>query len=161
VSALVVLVGARSDGSGGADARVAAVSLVALVLALVSGWSALVPLSLALAGAAYGVQLALDDAPLDAGAPLVAAGLLVAAELAYWSLEERDRVPGDPGQGLRRVAFVAASGVGALLVGALLLALVDSVHARGLALDVAGAFAAAAALTVILLAASGRGRSSQ
>jgi hypothetical protein len=158
---LVAFVGARSDGPGGADTRVAAVSLAALVLALASGWSALVPLSLALAGGAYAGRLAVDNAPLDGAAPLVAACLLVTAELAYWSLEERDRAADDPGLGLRRLAFVAALGVGALVVGALLLALVDTVHARGLALDVVGAFAAAAALAVILLAASGRSRRSR
>lgn len=151
---------ARSgDGAQAAEGRIAVVSLVALVTAVASGWSPLVPLALALAGGAYAAQLAADDAPLDAAAPLVAAGLLVAAELAYWSLEEREHVSGDPGQGLRHLAYVAALGVVALVVGALLLALVDEVHVRGLALDVAGAFAAAAALTVILVAASGRGRS--
>jgi hypothetical protein len=41
--------------------------------------------------------------------------------------------------------------VGALLVAAMLLALVDSVRTRGLAVDVLGAAAAAATLTAIAL----------
>lgn len=159
MSALVALVIARSEeGLREADARLAVGSLAVLLAAIASGWSPLVPVALALAGGAYAGQLAVDDGQLDAAAPLVAAGLLVAGELAYWSLEERERVPGDPGEGLRRMAYVAALGVGVLLVGALLLALVDVIHVRGLAFDVAGACAAATALAVILLVARGRER---
>ena len=153
----VALVSARSDSAAGGDAPIAVVSLVVLLVAVASGWSPLVAVAVALAGGAYAEQLAADDARLDTATPLVAAGLLVAAELAYWSLEERERAPGDPGQGARRLAFVAALGIGALVVSALLLALVDAVHVRSLALDVAGAFAAATALTVIVVVARGRG----
>ena len=65
------------------------------------------------------------------------------AELAYWSLDERSRGAGDPGEGLRRAAFVALLGGRARSSSrALLLALVDAVRARGLALDLVGAIAA-------------------
>lgn len=150
---------ARSEeGFQGAVGQIAVASVVVLLAAIVFGWSPLVPLALALVGGTYGAELAVDDEALDGAAPLVAAGLVVAAELAYWSLEERERVPGEPREGLRRVPFVAVLGLGSLVVGAVLLALVDEIRVRGLALDVAGAFAAAAALTVILLLARGRTR---
>ncbi len=129
--------------------RVAAIAIVALVAALVLGWSSLVPAALLLLGGMYGAELAIDDAPLDAATPLVAAGLLVTAELGYWAIEEREPVRADPGEGLRRVAFVAVVGLGALLVASLLLALVDVVRADGLAIDLIGAAAAAAALLAV------------
>ena len=119
------------------------------------GWSPLVPVAAALAGGLYGVELAIADAPLDVAAPAVAAALLLSAELAYWSLEERARWRGDAGEGLRRAALVALLGVGALLVGVLMLALVDAVRARGLALDLLGALAAVTVLATVLVIARG------
>jgi len=143
-----------------AGVRVAALALLVLVMALVLGWSPLVPVAIALAGGIYAAQLAVDDDALDTSAPVIAAALLLVAELAYWSLEERDLRPGDPGDGLRHAAFVAILAIGALLAGALLLALVDAVRAESLALDVLGAAAAAAILAAVVVAARGRDRSS-
>ena len=134
-----------------AAARIAAVAFLALVAAVVLGWSPLVPIAAAIGGGLYAAELAIDDAPLDVAAPAVAAGLLLCTELAYWSLEERTRWRGEPGDGLRRAAFVALLGVGALLVAAVLLALVDAVRARGLALDLLGAIAAVAVVATVLV----------
>ncbi len=119
--------------------------------ALVLGWPSLLPVSLLLLGGLYGAQLALDDPALDGASPLFAAGLLVTAELGYWSLEERDSVKTDPGESIRRAAFVALLALGALLVGSLLLVLTDGVRAGGLAVDLLGAVAAGAVLLVVLL----------
>jgi len=135
------------------DVRVAAVAFVALLAALVQGWSWLVPAAIALAGGSYALELAIDDAPLDVAVPVVAVGLLLAAELAYWSLDERSRVPGDPGQGLRRAALVALGAMGALVVASALLALVDEVRGRGIALDLAGAVATVAVVVMVLATA--------
>jgi hypothetical protein len=135
------------------DVRVAAVAFVALLAALVQGWSWLVPAAIALGGGSYAVELAIDDAPLDVAVPVVAVGLLLAAELAYWSLDERRRVPGDPGQGLRRAALVALGAASALVVTSGLLALVDEVRGRGIALDVVGAVAAVAVVVTVLATA--------
>ena len=137
----------------GPGVRVAAVALVALIVALVLGWTPLVPAALVLVGGLYAAQLAIDDAALDGASPVFAAGLLVTAELAYWSLDEREGVLGEAGEGLRRVAFVALLGIAALLVAAALLVLVDSVRAEALALDVLGAVAAAVTLLAIVLVA--------
>ncbi|HUG65950.1 MAG TPA: hypothetical protein VMK83_12090 [Gaiellaceae bacterium] len=133
--------------------RVAAVAFLALVAAVVLAWPALVPLAAVLVGGLYGAELAIADEPLDVAAPAVAGALLLSVELAYWSLEERGRWKSDPGENLRRGAFVALLCVAALLVSALLLALVDTVRARGLALDLLGATAAAAVLVTVLVAA--------
>ena len=147
-----------SESLQAAGVRVVAVALVVLVAALVLGWSPLVPVAIASAGGLYAAQLAVDDAPVDASAPVVAAGLLLVTELAYWSLDEREDVTGDPGDALRRLPFVALLAIAALVVGGLLLVLVDVVQAEGLALDVVGAIAASAILATVLLAARGRAR---
>jgi hypothetical protein len=139
-----------------ADVRVAAIAFVALIAAIVQGWAWLVPASIALIGGSYAAELAIDDVPLDAAAPIVAVGLLLAAELAYWSLDERNRATGDTGQDLRRTALVALGAAGTLLLGVVLLALVDEVRARGLALDVLGVLAAVFVLAIVLTSRAGR-----
>ena len=149
---MLVLVDA-SDTAGGVGAQLCAAAFLALLAALVLGWAALGTVSLVLLGAAYAVHLSIDDVALDARAPLVAAGLLMTAELCHWSLEERERVRGEPGDGFRRLGFVALLGLGALFVGAVLLAVVDLGGTGGLAVDLVGAAAAAAALLVVVLLA--------
>jgi hypothetical protein len=129
------------------------------VAAIVLGWSPLVLLAVALVGGTYAVELAIDDAPLDVSVPVIALSLLFAAELAYWSLDERCKATGDVGQGLRRAALVALGGVAAVVVSGGLLVLVDAVRTRGLALDVLGAVAAVAVLATLLFS-SRRERSS-
>jgi hypothetical protein len=119
----------------------------------VLGWPSLIPVSLVLVGGMYGAQLALDDAPLDAAAPLFAAVAFLVVELGYWSIEESEGAKGEPGNSLRRVALVAAMGLCALVVGSLLLALVDLIRAGGLAVDLVGAAAAAAVLAAVVLLA--------
>jgi hypothetical protein len=139
-----------------AGLRVAVVALLTLVAALVLEWPSLIPVSLVLLGGLYGVQLAVDDVSLDSSAALFAAGALVTAEFAYWSLEERERVKAEPGEGLRRLAFAALLAIAALVVAGILLALVDRVGTAGLAVDLVGTAAAAAAILAIVLAARSR-----
>jgi hypothetical protein len=141
--------------------RVAAVGVVALVAALVLQWSPLVPASLALVGTAYATHLGLDDPALDVRVPAVAALLLLAAELAYWSLEEEDAMESEPGEALRRLAVVVGFAAAALVVAAGVLALVDVVRARGLAVDLVGTAAAAGALLALVLFARGQVRASK
>ena len=124
-----------------------------LVAAVVHGWAWLIPASITLVGGAYAAELAIDDATLDLAAPLVAVGLVLAAELAYWSLDERVRTTGDPGEGLRRAALVALGAAATLVLGAALLALVDEIRARGLALDLIGVLAAVAVVVTVVVAA--------
>jgi len=126
------------------------VALLVLAVGLARGWTSLVPVAIVLACGSYGAELALDGRALDTAAPLLAVAALVTAELAYWSLAERDRVTSEPGEQWRHAAFVAVLGLGALLLGLLLLALADTVRARSLSLDVAGAIAAVGAFVVII-----------
>ena len=110
-------------------------------------------------GAEYGVVLAVEDRPLDGRAAIVAAGLLLLAELASWSLDARTAVTEEPGASFARLAFLLALSAGALLACAGVLALVDVAAQDGLAFELAGALAAAAALGLLLLAARRAGES--
>jgi hypothetical protein len=132
------------------DVRVAAVAFVALVASVVRGWPVLVPVAVTLVGGAYAAELAVDDAPLDLAVPAIAVGLFLAAELAYWSLDERRRSVGDAGMGLHRAALVAAGGLAIVLASSLLLVVIDEVRARGLALDLAGALAAVSVIVIVV-----------
>jgi hypothetical protein len=149
---VLALVGA-GDTAVVVGVRLGALGLLALVAAIVLGWSPLVPLSLGLLGAAYATHLALDDPSLDATAPVFGVGLLLTAELAYWSLEERDRVASEPGEQLRRLGLLLVLAIVALAAGAGLLAVADLARAGGLAVDLLGAVAAAAALFVLVVVA--------
>jgi hypothetical protein len=133
----------------GVGARIAVVALLCLVAALVLGVPRLVPVPFLLLGGAYAVYLVVEDVPLDPAAPVFAAGVLVSAELAYWSLEERDRVSGDAGETLRRIAVLSGLAATALVVSGALLALADVAGTRGLAIDLVGAVAAGAVLLLI------------
>jgi hypothetical protein len=130
---------------------ISAVAVLVLLAALVLGWPRLLPASLVVLGAVYALYLSVDDVALDSLASLFAAGLLVTAELGYWSLEEREDVHVGPGEQLRRLAVVAGLGLAALVTSAALLALADAVDAGGLAVDLLGAAAAAAALLIVVL----------
>ena len=135
------------------DVRVAAVAFLALVAAVVRGWPVLVSIAIALVGAGYAAELAVDNAAVDLAAPAVAVGLFLAAELAYWSLDERTRTSGDPGQSLRRAALVALAATAIFVLGSALLVLADEIRARGLALDLIGALAAVGVLVAVLATA--------
>lgn len=127
--------------------------LAALVLAagLALRLAALVPVALALLGAEYALFLTLEDVGLDERAPLFAAGLLVAGELSYWSLELRSAVTDEPGSFARRVAFLMLLALTGMLVGGALLAVVDALAREGLAVEIVGALATAAAIALLWL----------
>jgi hypothetical protein len=126
--------------------RLGGVALVLLVAILVRGWPRLLPLPVLLLGGMYGTQLVVDEAAIDTGAAAVAAGLLLTAELAYWSLDERVHVPAEAGDASRRVVYVALLGAGAVVVSLALLTLADAFRAQGLAIDLLGAVAAGVAV---------------
>jgi hypothetical protein len=128
-------------------------ALGSLAAALAGWWADGVGVALVLLVAEYGGSLVARGPGLDPSAPLVAAGLLLAAELAYWSADVRAARAGGAedraltGRRARRVAVVtlsAAAGASFLLAAAAL------PRNGGEALRVAGVAAAAAAATVVL-----------
>ena len=134
-------------------AAVAPLGLAAVVVLAASigfGWTAGVAWTLVLLAAEYAAALAVRNASdVDAGAPLVGAGLLVLAELGFWSIELRG-----PGYEERRVVArrLGALGVVAflsVLLGAFVVVLTAAPLGGGLAWDAVGIAAAAGTLAIV------------
>jgi hypothetical protein len=142
-----------------AAVRMVGIAFLVLVAGLVLVGPSLVPVSAFIVGGVYGAELAISDAPLDAAAPMVAAGLFLAVELGYWSLDERGRWQSEAGAAPRRAALVALLAAAAALVAAGLGVFVDAVQTTSLAVDLVGATAAAALLVAVLLLARGQSSS--
>jgi hypothetical protein len=119
------------------------VALLSLLVGAIGRWGALVQLALALPVGAYAAFL-VDRGEVDARAPLVAAGLLVAGELAYASLEP----PTTTRAAARSAVLVAVAAVGAVALGALLVG-AAAIGEGTLAEFAFGVGAAAAAVAVL------------
>ncbi len=117
-----------------------------------------IPAAIVVLAAPYVAALGFEIDGIDTRAPLLAALLFVVAELAYWSLELRGTLADEPGTHLRRVALLATLAVVTIAAGTLVLAVVERVAARGIAIDLAGAVAAVAAIALLTLAATRRVR---
>jgi hypothetical protein len=104
--------------------------------------------AIALAAAAYAAALGLAGGPTDPGAPLVAAGLVAAAEVGQWAVELARPASVAPGIAPRRAATILLlAAVGAAAGWALLL--VSDAGPGGIALTAAGLVAAAAAMVLV------------
>lgn len=133
-----------------------AAALLTLLLALGAGWPSAIPWTLALLGGTYATGLAVrDDATLDAGAPLYAAGLLLLAELAYWSLELRGPGREEPRVVVRRLAALGALAFLSLVLGAFVVVVTTAPIGGGVLWDVVGVAAAAATLAILARLARG------
>jgi hypothetical protein len=150
---LVLVVGAatlppRLDRLAPLVAAVGIAAILLLLAALVGRWAALVPWALAVAGAEYAAFLVIREATIDPYAPLYGGGLLLVAELAYWSIG-RD-VPGEgEGLGARRVSLTLAVVLAAGGVGGLVLTMAQLRVNGGLLLELLGVAAAVGALGVV------------
>ena len=126
--------------------------MLLLSLALVTGRSAPIPLALVVLGAVY----AIPAGERALWAPVYGGGLLLCAELAYWSLESRvdQRVHGDVVKP-RLIAVLGVVGV-SLPAGALVLLASEADLGRSPALTGAAALAvvACAGLLAILARAA-------
>jgi hypothetical protein len=131
---------------------------VLLLVSLAGGWPSFVAWTLALLAGEYAIGLSLraDDAVLDAAAPLYAAGLLVSAELAYWSLELRQTRREDVSGVAARVAAIGVLAVLSVFLGAFVVFVTTADLGGGLAWDAAGVVAAAGALAIVAILARRR-----
>lgn len=98
-------------------------------------------------GAGYTVFLGLREETVDPGAPLVAAALFAATELAFWSVEPRQGWS-EPPVLVRRIVFICAGALGTALVGALLLVLVAG-RSGGVGFEAIGVGAAVLTLAIV------------
>ncbi|MSO95092.1 MAG: hypothetical protein EXQ81_04770 [Thermoleophilia bacterium] len=134
-------------------AGIGAVAAVCLVATLLVRRPEPIVGVLALLGATYALILVIDSPPLDGRSVIVGAALLTIGELAYLSVEAHLAVTEEAGATARRVASVAVLALLALALGATTLAVVGVLHAGGIATEVVGVAAAAAAVGLLVLAA--------
>ena len=104
---------------------------------------------MSLAGAQYSTFLVIRESSIDAYAPIFGAGLLLVAELAYWSIERR--VPGTARRGadFRRGTLLVAACVAAGGIGGLILAMGELSVRGGLWLEMMGVAAAVGAIAIL------------
>jgi hypothetical protein len=130
-------------------AGVGAAGWVVTAVALVGRWPSVLPWGIVGVGAGYTLFIALRGTTVDARAPIVAAALFAAAELAFWSLEPR-RGWSEPAVLVRRVVFVCGGALGTALVGALLLVAVSGTSG-GVLYTALGVGAAVLTLAIVAL----------
>ena len=120
-----------------------------LSIGLVMRWNGPLVVGIASLGAEQAVRLATGPSKVDPWTPVYAAGFLLAAELAWWSIEPRVPAWWDPEVLGRRVFAIAACCVGgALLAARVVLAAGAPLHG-GVALELIGVAAAVTAIAVV------------
>lgn len=138
-------------------AGLAGASVVVLAAALRLQRASAVSAAVLLSGSAYGVAVAGRDPAFDSASILVAALLLVVAELGLWSLELAAPVGYGAGILTRRVALIGALGLGSLCAAAAVGAAAAQDAERSLLLEGLGVAAAVAVVALIARLAARRG----
>jgi hypothetical protein len=100
-------------------------------------------------GAEQAVRLTAGPSKVDPWTPVYAAGFLLAAELAWWSIEPRVPARADVEVLIRRVMAIAACCVGGALLAAVVVLAAGAPLHGGVALELVGAAAAVAAILVV------------
>ena len=126
---------------------IGAVGAIVLALALATRFAPPVAWAVAVLGTAYAVALVLRGGTIDAAAPAVAVGLLLVAELAYWSIERA--VPTEAGLLGRRAGHVLIAALAGSGAAALALAVSEVATGGGLAVEALGVAAAGAVLALV------------
>ena len=120
-----------------------------LGLGLVLRWPTTIPWSVLLVGGGY--LLAREgNSIVDGWAAVVGVLLLLAAELASWSIEHDARIEAEPSLVVRRIATLAGLIAAALLVNFMLLAAAGVSASSGVVLAAVGVAAAVASVAVVL-----------
>jgi len=144
--AYVAAGGGRFASTG---AGVGAVGVVVLAVGLVARLPLLIPWSVLLAGGGY--LLAREgNGAVDGWAAVIGVLLLLAAELASWSIEHDARIKSEPSLVRRRVATLGGLVAAALFVNFLLLATAGLAASAGVVLAAVGVAAAVASMAVVL-----------
>ena len=133
-----------------------AAALLGLATGLAARWSAALASGVALLGVEQAVRLATGPSSVDAWTPLYAAGFLLVAELAWWSIEPRVPAWAQYGMALRRLALIVLACAGAAALSALVVLAAGTPVHGGVALELVGVIAAAAAVAVVAAVARSR-----
>ena len=137
------------DTVASAGGGIAAVGTAALVAGLVFRFPIAVPWSVLLVGAGY-VLARIHHTVVDGWAAVVGGALLLAAELAFWSIASDRRIHEERALVLRQSLTVAALVGAAALVSFILVGAAAVSAAGGLALTAIGVAAAVGAVAVVL-----------
>jgi hypothetical protein len=137
------------DTVASAGGAVAGVGVVALVAGVVLRLPFAIPWAVLLAGSGY-VVARVHHSVADGWAAVVGAALLLAAELAIWSIASDARIHEERAVVVRQSSTVAALVIGAALVSFLLVGAAAVSATAGLLLTGLGVAAAVGAVTVIL-----------
>lgn len=141
---------------GGHDVLLLAIggAAFALLLAgLLLRWSGALAAGVALLGAQQATRLALGPEAVDEAIPLLATGLLLVAELAWWSIEPRVPAWWQAGVLARRVGTLVLACTGSLVVSALVVVAAGAPVRGGTLLELTGVVASVAALAVVAVVA--------
>jgi hypothetical protein len=120
-----------------------------LGVGLAARWNAPLVLGLACLGAEQAVRLTDGPSRVDPWTPVYAAGFLLAAELAWWSIEPRVPAWWDLEVLIRRVLVIAALCIGGALLAALVVLAAGAPLHGGVGLELIGVTAAVAVIVVV------------
>jgi hypothetical protein len=140
-------------GSGGRLAALGAVvgtlGLVLLIAGLVLRWPLTIPWAVLLVGGGY--LLAREGNPaVDGWAAAIGVLLLLAAELASWSIEHDARIAAERSLIVRRIATLGGLITAALVVNFMLLGTAGIAASAGVLIAAVGVAAAVASVAVVL-----------
>ncbi|MDH4176504.1 MAG: hypothetical protein OEV72_02920 [Thermoleophilia bacterium] len=135
--------------TGRGVAALGALGTAILAAGLLLRLPAAVGVAAAALGGAYALEVVVEGARLDRGAPLVGVLLLLVCELGYWSHELRTTSPDEAGVRARHVAWLCVLGLGTLAAAVALEATAELARIEGVAIDVLGALAAVGALALL------------
>jgi hypothetical protein len=116
---------------------------------LAARWNAPLVLGIACLGAEQAVRLTDGPSSVDPWTPVYAAGFLLAAELAWWSIEPRVPAWSDLEVLVRRILTIAVCLVGGALLAALVVLAAGAPLRGGVGLELVGVAAAVAAIAVV------------
>lgn len=149
LAASIAYIAASGGQVAGVGAGAGAFGLGLLVLGLVLRWPTTIPWSILLVGGGY--LLAREGhSVVDGWAAAIGVLLLLAAELASWSIEHDARIEAEASLVRRRIATLSALIAGALLINFMLLAAAGVAASSGVLLAAVGVAAAVAAVAVVL-----------
>ncbi len=151
VALAIVLALAPLASTRAPRAPLAWLGAVAVLLAAGAAWRfvSLAGVAVAILAVEYGLSLYHQGGPVDARAPLFAAGLLLLVELAYWSAESHRLVRDDRAVLRFRLAVLALVGLAAVALGALILLAAELPLAGPIARLALGIAAASTVLALI------------
>jgi len=139
----------RGSSHAAALAGLGAAGVAWLCVGLAFRWSSALAVGIAVLGAEQATRLALTSNGVDPWTPVYAIGFVLAAELAWWSIEPRVGAWADPFAVLWRLGAIAVVCAAGGLLAALVVAASGTPLEGGVGLELVGVVAAAGAVGLV------------